>query len=402
MNIVIVDTTLTTPPTGGAQTFLTALCGSLNQQGHRTSVVTKPGPDSTIPDKLRKLGTKVLMNLWSRTHLPEERGIRLASWVNESNVDAYIISISADVGWLALPLLDPRIPTIAVVHSDGPTFYNPLRHYHPFIDCGVGVSAQAYQKIMGTCHLPVGRARHIPYGVAALSAAEVSAKIQERSEDQVLQVGYLGRLVDSQKRVMELAPLAAELKRRGISFELHLIGDGPERPALEAAFEQTGLRGSVKFWGWLDPSDVKKRLLELDVLVLLSDCEGLPLALLEGMAHGVVPVVTNLESGNAEVVKDGQNGFLLPVGDISAFADRIGTLAGDAALLADMKREAWETGRRYSVEAMVDQYLECFAELSEAERAYRRGQPDGYPLMQSCVSRFPFWLRKIKYLFAGS
>jgi glycosyltransferase involved in cell wall biosynthesis len=403
LHVVIVDTTLTTPPTGGAQTFLTALCASLNEKGHRTSVVTKPGPDSTIPAFLRKAGTEVVTNIWSRRHLPEERAIHLAAWVHKERADVYIISISPDVGWLALPLLDPEIPTMALVHSDGPAFYTPLRHYHPFIDCAVGVSSQAYRTIIRTCNIPLERARHIPYGVGSLATEEASAKFSARREEgQAFRIGYVGRLVDSQKRVMELAPLASELKRRKICFELHLVGDGPDRPALQTAFEQNGLLQNIKFWGWLDPEAVKERLLELDALVLMSDCEGLPLALLEAMAHGVVPVITNLESGNTEVVRDGESGFLITVGDITSFADRIQTLAADAVLLSTMRKAAWETGRTYSIENMVSHYLKCFAELSKGERLHRNEQPARYPIMQSCVSRFPFWLRKIKYLFAGS
>jgi len=249
----------------------------------------------------------------------------------------------------------------------------------------------------------VARARHIPYGVRSLAAEEADAKIfAHRGEDQTLRIGYVGRLVDSQKRVMELAPLALELKRRKVGFELHLVGDGPERPALQTAFEQNGLLQNVKFWGWLGPAAVSKRLLELDALVLMSDCEGLPLALLEAMAHGVVPVVTNLESGHTEVVRDSENGFLITVGDIPSFADRIRTLAEDPALLSTMKKAAWETGRSYSIEAMVSHYLSCFDGLTKAERVHRQEQPARFPIMQSCVSRFPVWLRKIKYLFAGS
>jgi len=102
---------------------------------------------------------------------------------------------------------------------------------------------------------------------------------------------------------MELAPLASELKRRKIFFELHLVGDGPDRPALQTAFEQDGLLQNIKFWGWLDPEAVKERLLELDALVLMSDCEGLPLALLEAMAHGVVPVISRIGPKHLVLVK---------------------------------------------------------------------------------------------------
>ena len=98
----------------------------------------------------------------------------------------------------------------------------------------------------------------------------------------------------------------------------------------------------VKFWGRLSPEAVREALQQIDVLLLLSDSEGLPLALLEAMGHGVAPIVTNLEGGLTEVVQDGHNGFLVEVGDVKAFADRIQTLSRDREMLTSMGRAAWE------------------------------------------------------------
>jgi len=184
--------------------------------------------------------------------------------------------------------------------------------------------------------------------------------------------------------------LALELKRRKVDFELHLVGDGPERLALQTAFEQNGLLQHVRFWGWLAPEAVSKRLLDLDALVLMSDCEGLPLALLEAMAHGVVPVVTNLESGHTEVVKDGENGFLVTVGDIPSFRRPNSTLAEDPDLLSTMKKAAWETGRAYSIEAMVSNYLSCFDGLTKADRVHRQSNPLAFRKCNHVYRVFPF------------
>jgi hypothetical protein len=92
-------------------------------------------------------------------------------------------------------------------------------------------------------------------------------------------------------------------------------------------------------------------------------------------------------------VREGVNGFLEEVGDFAAFTERLLTLAADRGRLAEMSRAAWETGQDYSVERMTERYTAAFAESAGAAPA-RRGT--GFPVMRSCVSRYPFWLRKLK------
>ena len=399
MRIVFIDTTLTTPPTGGATTFLVELCTALAARGDRVTVVAQPGPEQSVARRLQAAGVEVRQDLWRTAHLPEERAARLARWIHSQQVDVFVISISADAGWVVLPLLEPSIATMSVAHADISAFYDPLKHYAPFIDSAVGVSKAIHRKIIDQCSIPPARAHHVPYGVPSLSSAEITARRERPFEpDGPFRTGYLGRLVEGHKRVLDLVPLAKELKRRGIRFELHLLGDGPERLALESGFEKNDLTRHVKFWGWLTPEAVRQRLRDLDALVLLSDSEGLPLALLESMGHGVVPVVTNLEGGLTEVVKEGENGFLVAVGDTSTFVDRLELLAGDRERLSLMQQAAWETSQDYSLERMVQWYVQTFQEA--AERTLGRTRRDGlnsqYPVMPSCRSKYPFWLRKVK------
>jgi glycosyltransferase involved in cell wall biosynthesis len=313
--------------------------------------------------------------------------------------DAYVISASPDAGWLALPLLGPGLPTLSVAHNDVGAFYEPLRHYAEFIDCAVSVSAEIHRRTTEECGVPPERARRIPYGVRPLGEAEARARAEGSRAGGPLRVGYVGRLVEEQKRVSEMAPLAAELARRGVEFELHVVGEGRARAALEAEFRRLGVAGRVRFWGWLPPAEVKLRLAELDVFLLMSDYEGLSVALLEAMGHALAPVVTRIASGTGEVVEDGRNGFLVPVGDIQTFAERIGRLARDRNLLASFRRAAWESSRGYTVGRMADEYVRCFAEareLNSRRGARGRRRPD-FPVMPSCASRYPLWLRRLKH-----
>src|SRR5436190_22931142 len=109
MQLIIIDTTLTTPPTGAAHTFLVDLSSELLRRGWDVIVVSQPGPDQAIARALQQHDVELVMDLWQGHHLPEERAGLLARWMNSRGPGAYVISASPDVGWLALPLLNPAI-----------------------------------------------------------------------------------------------------------------------------------------------------------------------------------------------------------------------------------------------------------------------------------------------------
>jgi len=400
MHIVVVDTTLTTPPTGGAQTFLLDLVESLVQKGFRCSVITQPGAESSIADALSKAGAEVLMNLWASSHLPEEKAPRLAAWVNDINDKViYIVSISPDVGWLVLPLLNQSIATLSIAHNDVSAFYAPVTHYAPLLDCAVGVSLETARRLREETGLPGERVRYIPYGVHVDAQVEVEGRIDVRRDlRRPLRIAYVGRVVAEQKRIMDFVGVIRELKNRQVPFELHIVGEGCDRTRLEQELEQNGFMGVVRLWGWLNPQEVKLRLAECDAFVLLSDYEGLPVALLEAMGQALVPVVTRINSGNSQLIRDGENGLMFPVGDAAACAEHLARLSTDEALLRTLRRAAWDTAREYSVDRMVEAYEKCFRHLlaSDFSNAHRSTAPRPYPLLPACKSRYPFWLRKVK------
>jgi glycosyltransferase involved in cell wall biosynthesis len=401
MKIVIIDTTLTTPPTGGAHTFLVDFCLRLVQQGHATSVVTQPGPDQSLIQVLERGGVEVRSDLWRPSHLPEERASLLANWVHTREIDVYIVSASPDVGWLALPLLAPHVATLSVAHNDNSAFYEPLTHYHSFIDIAVAVSAEIQRKIIAG-GIPPERVRQIPYGVASLSKPNIEDRCSQPRDSRLpLNIGYIGRVVQEQKRVMDLVPLAVNLKRRGVLFQLHIIGDGSDRDQLSKAFAAGEAEDCVKFWGWQPAERVKDLLRQMDVFLLMSEYEGLPVALLEAMGHGLAPVVSRIASGNAQLIRDEENGYLVEVGDIMGFADRLEHLSANSSLLRRIQRAAWDTSQEYDIARMVDRYLQCFEDAAAARfsHEYRLRSGGSYPPMPSCVSRYPFWLRKIRYQF---
>ena len=140
---------------------------------------------------------------------------------------------------------------------------------------------------------------------------------------------------------MKGAPLlldaVARLAAARPGLRLTLVGDGPERPALEARAAELGLGARVAFTGYLTQDQVADTLARADALALPSFAEGVPVVLMEAMATGL-PVVTTRIMGIPELVEDGVSGLLVPPGDLDALTAALDRLAGDPAGAAAMGR----------------------------------------------------------------
>ncbi|MDU2240727.1 MAG: glycosyltransferase [Paenibacillus sp.] len=131
------------------------------------------------------------------------------------------------------------------------------------------------------------------------------------------------------KNQEQLIGAIGELRRRGIPAVLLLAGVGREEARYRQLAAEHGVAGAVRFLGYR--RDVPQLLQAADALALLSRREGLPKALLEGLAAGR-PLVATAVRGSRDLVVPGRNGYLVPVGDVSAAADALGRLQQDAGL----------------------------------------------------------------------
>lgn len=145
---------------------------------------------------------------------------------------------------------------------------------------------------------------------------------------------FVGRL-DAVKGVTLLLDGFATLRVKHPDATLRIIGDGPDRAALEAQAQAQGMAGAISFMGYRSQSEVAQVLAETDVLVLPSFAEGVPVVLMEAMAARV-PVVTSQLAGVGELVETGVSGFTCPSGDLASVTARIDQLLSDPALCAQM------------------------------------------------------------------
>ncbi|MGJ8603505.1 MAG: glycosyltransferase [Marivita sp.] len=150
---------------------------------------------------------------------------------------------------------------------------------------------------------------------------------------------FVGRLAGV-KGVPILIDALAHLSDKHPDLTLRLVGDGPDRTALEAEVKARGLQDKVTFLGYKSQAEVAEELAQTDVFVLPSFAEGVPVVLMEAMA-AQVPVLTTRIAGVPELVEDGVSGRLVPPGDAQAFADVLGGLLSDP----DLRRSFGTAGR---------------------------------------------------------
>jgi glycosyltransferase involved in cell wall biosynthesis len=243
---------------------------------------------------------------------------------------------------------------IGMAQSHEMGIYKMMRGYASWMDLAAMVSQtmkRAAATVLGST--PVA---YLPYGVPISSDTDLPA----RDFTEPLRILYLGRLQQEQKRVRLFPEILRQICDSGMPFHWTIAGAGPELAFLKANLK-TGLPNqTISFAGPVHYADVPAMLKQHDIYLLASDYEGLPLSLLEGMGQGLVPVVSDLESGLREVV-DNTAGFLVPVNDTSGYARAIIHLHKHREELAAKSAAARaRVQQEFSAAAMTNRWLATF------------------------------------------
>jgi len=167
---------------------------------------------------------------------------------------------------------------------------------------------------------------------------------------------FVGRLAP-QKGVRNLVAAAGLLEDP--SAQVLLVGDGPERPALEREAERIGLGDRLHFLGFVAHDRLPAVLAHADLLVLPSLYEELGTVLLEAMQAGL-PIVASKTGGIPDVIEDGVNGLLVPPGNPEALAHAIDRLLADRDLAYRLSEGARERGKDYDWEVLAERVLAVY------------------------------------------
>lgn len=204
----------------------------------------------------------------------------------------------------------------------------------------------------------------IPFG----ATVEPLAALPPARADGPFELLFVGRLVERKGVHLLLDALATLPPARDVV--LRVVGDGPERAALEAQAQRLGLGSRAVFHGFVTREELQARMAACDCFVLPAvvdakgDTEGLGVVLLEAMSYGK-PTIASAAGGIVDIVRDGRNGLLVPPGDAAALAEAISRMMDDPAAARAMGVQGRDDVREgFSWDVIVARLAEVYRRVA--------------------------------------
>ncbi len=303
------------------------------------------------------------------------------------------------LGWLAARRLG--IPVVAVCHGWTSATWKVRvnetldRWVLRWMDAVVCVSQAQADKVL-RAGVPQSKITVIRNAVGPEAFAEPAPEYRDRLRSLFALprrwiIGAAGRL-SPEKGFDQFVEAAALAHRSNPDLGFVIFGDGPMRGALARKIARHGLQGTVVLAGFR--TDLERYLPHLDLAVIPSFTEGLPVILLEAFAAGV-PVVATSVGGVPEVIDEGQSGWMVPAGDPISLAERICTMFRDDGRRRAMGQAGRErVKRQFTFARLADEYGLLFQRFGvgqtdtlQERRLARLIQPFTAPLVGSAGKR---------------
>lgn len=200
-------------------------------------------------------------------------------------------------------------------------------------------------------------------GIDLSRFSEAKASPEKRAELGLGEKGPVVGMVSNfkpQKSPLDFVEMAHLVCREVPEARFIVAGDGPLRPQTERLIEDHGLEDRIRLLGWR--RDIPELMSLMDIFVLTSLWEGLPLVFQEAMAAGK-PIVATRVDGAMDIVEEGVNGFLCPPRDCVGLAQRVVQLLKDPQLAFEMGRRGQEAAKAFSQERMLSEYQRLYDSL---------------------------------------
>ncbi|HEX2031367.1 MAG TPA: glycosyltransferase family 4 protein [Actinomycetota bacterium] len=355
-------------PIGGMQNHTAALTRALDRRGVRQTVITARPAGAPRRERMGAAAEVIRLG-WPIRRLRQLYSVPAVAEVRRPRpVDLVHVHLGEDLAVVPLGVMAMRAhaaPMIMTIHcSLAHTFVGSglrglaLRTIGGRLErAGVRRAAGVICLTAATAEL-VRRARPggvsvIPSGIERrLFGAPHPDPVPDAPRPRVL---YAGRLA-AQKGVARLVEAFSRLRSPAT---LLLVGDGPERPAIERRIRARRLADRVRITGFVHHRDVPSYLANADVLVLPSVYEELGSILVEAMAAGV-PVVASAVGGIPFLVRHGENGLLWDSDDTASLAEAIDRVVADGALRRRLRRGGRATAAAHDWDSLADRVLEVY------------------------------------------
>jgi glycosyltransferase involved in cell wall biosynthesis len=326
-----------------------------------------------------------------------DRVVRFRYRLPPENLFSVLARLAAAIGvrpgvivandWIELALAtayDTGRAVVAITHGDFDYYYRLATLHDDVIDAYVTYTERMANRLRELLPHRHDSIFLLPYGVDVPPSPRSGG-------NGLLRVLYAGRLARD-KGIFDLPEIARGLQDRGCRVRWTIQGAGPDEAELRRQWPD-----ATTVWTGMQPmAAVLDGYLHHDVIVMPSRNEGLPVALLEAGAAGVVPVVSNLPSGIPEVVTPGTTGYRPAVGDIRGFVDAIAALEADRDSLSRMSAAVREVvKRRYDANPCSADYQRLFHQVMRRRRHWvARSLPYGSRLDRRWIpNKIVQWIR---------
>ena len=357
---------------GGAQRVISCLAAYCAQMGDEVTILTLDGDGSgyELDPSIRALGLDVAGDSANkldsvRRFLATER--KLWAWMKAEKPDVVLaFSRKLTMQLLAVPYGDKACSVICSERAN-PSFVEEkkmeawlekkaLTRVDGFIFQTQRVSRLFPEKLQ-----KIGAVIH--NGLFSEDIPEENTAFADRDHKAICAVG---RLDNDQKAYDVMLDAFALFREKHPEHMLHIYGSGGSEAAIQAQAAALGLTDSVILHGNLP--HVIGEIKDMGMFVMTSRFEGMPNALIEAMACGLPCVCTDCDFGPAELIRDGENGLLVPVDDAATIAAAMERIADDPALAEKLSHGALEIRQTHGRETICRQYRDYVLSVIEKRK----------------------------------
>lgn len=276
---------------------------------------------------------------------------------HKENVLGSLISLISDI---------PSIRTTHGQTESDVTFFDGLKYFYKLMNIFSGryiqkkivaVSFDLQRKLIK--QYPAKKVMTIPNGILALNKNDnLCNKPQFKNK---IKVAIICRLVPVKRVDLFLAIAQILSKRESNKFDFLVFGEGPLNDTLQSLCHDYGISNNVKFMGFI--KNMNQYYPEIDILVITSDHEGLPMNLLEAVVHRI-PIISHDVGDINKVLCNGKCGILLKNQNPIEYSEAVIKLSSNNALADSYTRKAFENVKQhYSLKNTTDRYVDLYCSL---------------------------------------
>lgn len=342
---------------GGSTTFLLNLARGLMQTDIDFRIVSLEA-ENPMQSDFRPFAKKMLL-LDQHSKIFEDRVAQTLQFLSQFR-PSHVVACLGPSSLEILRYVPLSVPRLALIQSNDPGPYRSLRAYIRNLD-GIGaVSLEILSKLKKIGILQKKHLGDVRYGVEVPNPRKRQIK---KLGKRPLKILYCGRIIQEQKRIYFLPKILETMDSLNVDYRLSLAGDGPDLGRITKILEPWTHLEKVFILGKINQVEVGQIMDSHDIFLLFSDYEGLPLSLLEALAHGLVPVISDLGRDFREIIK-GTGGKLVDPKKPQDYAKAISKLSKNRLKIPQYRRLCYKKWKaEYSSEEMTKRWTTFLAKV---------------------------------------